>query len=126
MVGQEAGQRRAQLVRGVGDELTLAGEHALGLDERGLQAAEHLVQGARQLADLVVGARHRHAASRVPRPGDLAGCRRQRGDRPHRLAGQQEAGEERQACASQHAEDEEEADALDRAPRRSRPCARTG
>ena len=54
-VGQHAGQRRAQLVRGVGDELALAREGGLALLARALQRLEHLVERARQLGDLVVG-----------------------------------------------------------------------
>ena len=38
-VGEDAGQRRAQLVRGVGDELALAIERRLGLAAGGAQLA---------------------------------------------------------------------------------------
>ena len=55
-VGQDARERRAQLVRGVGDELALARERALGLGVRLVQLPEHVVERARQVGDLVVGA----------------------------------------------------------------------
>ena len=54
-VGQHAGQRGAQLVRGVGHELALAIERRLGLRARRVQRAQHLLQRARQLGHLVVG-----------------------------------------------------------------------
>ena len=63
-VGEDAGQRRAQLVRGVGDELALSLHHLLGLRAGRVELAEHLVERARQLADLVVGLRHRQPAAR--------------------------------------------------------------
>ena len=47
-VGAQAGDRRAQLVRGVGDELALGGDRAL-------ERVEHRVEVLGQLADLVVG-----------------------------------------------------------------------
>jgi hypothetical protein len=42
-------------VRGVGDEAPLA-------CERGVEPFEHLVEGVRELAELVVGSLQRHAA----------------------------------------------------------------
>ena len=53
-VRQHTGQRRAQFVRGVGDELALMAQCSLGLDARALQRREHLVERPRQLSDLVV------------------------------------------------------------------------
>ena len=55
-VGEDRGQRRAQLVRGVGHELALALQGALGLLLRRLQRVEHRLQRARELGHLVVGA----------------------------------------------------------------------
>jgi hypothetical protein len=57
-VADDRGDRRPQLVAGVG------GEAALGL-ERLLQPVEHVVDRQRQRAQLVVGRRHRHAALQV-------------------------------------------------------------
>ena len=74
-VGEHARQRRAQLVRGVGDELALAREHRLGLAARGVELAEHALERARQLGDLVVGLRLGHAARGVARARDLRGGR---------------------------------------------------
>ena len=48
------GQRRAQLVRGVGDEPLLAGES-------GIEPLEHHVEGVGQLLELVIGAGQREA-----------------------------------------------------------------
>ncbi len=96
-VRAQARQRRAQLVRGVGDELPLAAD-------RRLQRAEHRVEGARQPRDLVVGGRRLdveqppHAAAdgaarglgHVDPPRQIAGRphvldrRRQLLDRPQR------------------------------------------
>ena len=56
-VGEHAGQRRAQLVRGVGHEVALAREHRLGLAAGRVELAEHPLQRARELRDLVVGLR---------------------------------------------------------------------
>ena len=100
-VGQHARQRRAQLVRGVGDELALAGERRLGLLARGRRA-----RGASRRAS---------APARRPRRR-RAGCGHARGrgrasaaisravavsagDRAHRAAREPQAAEQRQrAC----------------------------
>ena len=71
-VREDARQRRAQLVRGVGDELALARERVLGLGPRGLEAVEHLLQRAPELGDLVVGARARERRAGVAGLGDVA------------------------------------------------------
>ena len=63
-VGAQAGERRAQLVRGVGDEL------ALGVD-RALERVEHRVEAAGQAAQLAAAARV-DAATEVAGLGDLA------------------------------------------------------
>ena len=54
-VGEDAGQRGAQLVRGVGDELALGLHHLLGLGAGRVELAKHLVERAGELGDLVVG-----------------------------------------------------------------------
>ena len=60
-VGAQAGERRAQLVRGVGDQLTLRAQ-------RGFQLAKHGVEARAQTAQLVATVR-RHA------PREIAGAR---------------------------------------------------
>ena len=75
-VGEDAGQRRAQLVRGVGDELALLLHRRLALGAGGVERAQHLLEGPGQLADLVVGLRLRHVARGVAGVGDLAGASR--------------------------------------------------
>ena len=96
-VGEHARQRRAQLVRGVGDELALAGERRLGLPARGVELAEHALERARELGDLVVGL----AAAGTLRRGvagarDLARRSGQLGDRRHRAARDRDPREQRQ------------------------------
>ena len=76
-----ARQWRAQLVRGVGDELALARERVLGLGAGGLEVVEHLLERAPEPADLVVGARARKRAAGVAGLGDVAGAGGQRRDR---------------------------------------------
>ena len=66
----DRGDRRAQLVRGVGDELTLCGDGARQRLARGVEAVEHPVEPARELADLVVRA-DRDAAFEVVGLGDV-------------------------------------------------------
>ena len=94
-----AGQRRAQLVRGVGHELALALQGALGLLARGLQRAEHVLQRAARARR----PRRRRAAggcvfdgSRVRSTSRAA--RGQSGDRAHRAAAR--AGPRRAAPAA--------------------------
>ena len=67
-VRAQRGERRAQLVRGVGDELAL---RAL----RALERLEHGVEGAREPRDLVVAVRL-DPAREVARGGDVLGGRR--------------------------------------------------
>ena len=112
-VGEHARQRRAQLVRGVGDELALAAQGVLGLTARGVERVEHAVQRAGKLGDLVVGLDGGDLLGRVARALDLARGRRQRGDRRHRAAGDHDPGEQRQAGAAEHADDEKQAQAPD-------------
>ncbi len=56
-VREDAGQRRAQLVRGVGDEVALAVERRLRLLAGRAQLAEHGLERGGEVGDLVVGAR---------------------------------------------------------------------
>ena len=73
-LGPDAGDRAAQLVRGVGDQPALA---FLGRAE----PAEHVVQGQGQVAHLVAGLGHREGPW-PPGPGDVLGAPAQFGDRP--------------------------------------------
>ena len=112
-VREHARQRRAQLVRGVGDEPALAREHRLGLATRGVQLAEHALQGARELGDLVVGHGLGHRARGVAGARDLLGGAGQLGDRRHRAAGDRHARQQRQAGSGQHADKQEQLHARD-------------
>ena len=114
-VGEQAGQRRAQLVRGVGDELALALERGLGLAARGVERPEHPVQRAGQLGDLVVGlaagapaARGRASARSRARPS--VSCVIGRIAR----AARGQAAEQREHGAAEHAEQQEQAHAARR------------
>ena len=71
-VGEDAGQRRAQLVRGVGDELALPRIALLGLRSRGVELPKHAVQRPGELGDLVVARRARHSLRGVAGRGDVA------------------------------------------------------
>ena len=87
-VGEDAGQRRAQLVRGVGHEVALALERGLALAARGAQLREHVLEGVgevrrprrspRGFGSLTSGSRVRAISRR--RTGEP-------GDRAHRAAG---------------------------------------
>ena len=126
-VGEDRGQRRAQLVRGVGHELALAVQGALGLLARGLQAVEHGLQRAGELGDLVVGRAAGGATcdgSRVRSMSRAAAVSAATGS--HRAAAEHDAAEQREQRAAEDAGGEEEADARGPWPRRRRPCARTG
>ena len=90
-VGEDRGQRRAQLVRGVGDELALAVQRALGLVARGLEAVEHGLQRAGELGDLVVGRGLGQRLDGVAGALDVVRGGRERGDRGHRAAAEQDA-----------------------------------
>ncbi len=113
-VGQHRRQRRAQLVRGVGDELALALERGLGVVARLAERGEHRRQRARQLGDLVLGLRARQLRRRVARLRDVARRRGQLGDRRHRAARRGQAGQQRERGAAEHAEREEELDQVGR------------
>ncbi len=117
-VREDARERRAQLVRGVGDELTLARERALGLGVGLGKLPEHLVERAREVGDLVVRAQPRQVHLRVARLGDAAGGGGQARDRLHRAPRHRQAGEQRERAAAEHAEGEEDAQPRDRAGQR--------
>ncbi len=91
----EAEDRRAQLVRGVGDEL-LAGAVELG------EAALHLVEGAGELAELAGGV-DRDAGGEVA-VGDLAGRLLEPLDPPRHDLGEVEADAEREQQGDQAAD----------------------
>jgi hypothetical protein len=81
--GPLAGQRRAQFVRGVRDELALG-------PERGVQPAEQLIEGVAELLELVVGTGHREPLVQVA-GGDPAGGGRDRAQRAEHPPGHQPA-----------------------------------
>ena len=113
-VGQDARERSAQLVRGVGDEGALAQQRGLGLRARGPELAEHLLEGVRELGHLVAGRGLGEAdAGRVPGSSHLARRPGEAGYRPHCAASDGEARQERERRAPQHAEGEEAAYAGD-------------
>ncbi len=112
-VREHARQRRAQLVGCVGDELALAQQRVLGLQARILERLEHLVEGARELADLVVARRLRDVPAGVARPGDVARRRGEGRDRAQRALRQGESSEQREQRSGEHAEREERAHACD-------------
>ncbi len=58
-VRQDARERRAQLVRGVGDEAPLARERGLAFAACRVELVEHRLQRARKFGDLVFGRRSR-------------------------------------------------------------------
>ena len=106
-LGAQRGQRRAQLVAGVGGEAPRRLERALGGGARGAEAREHLVERARELAHLVgrallVGQRGREVLGAADARGAAAQPRerahRERGQPPRRERGQRER-EQRRAAA---------------------------
>ena len=84
---------RAQLVRGVGDELALRCIACSRSVARRVERAEHLVERPGELGDLVVGLGLGDPPRGVAGRGDLARRRGQRGDRAHRAVGDRQAGE---------------------------------
>ena len=95
----------------------------LALGAGGVERAQHLVERLGQLADLVVDRRLRHPLRGVAGVGDLARGRGQRGDRPHRPAGDREPGEAGEQGAAEDPGGDEEpepadgrVDVLDAAP----------
>ena len=112
-IGEDAGQRRTQLVGGVGDEFALLLHRRLAFGSCRVEGTEHLLQGVGQLADLVVGLRLRHASRRVACLGDPAGGRGKRGDRPHRSAGDRHPGQAGKQRAAEHAGGDEEPESID-------------
>ena len=108
-VGEDARQRRAQLVRGVGDEFALSVEHRLRVRARGVKRTEHPLQRARQLRDLVVGLGVGDAPARVTRALDLAGGFAQLDDRADGPLRRCKPSQQREHRAAEHAEQQEEA-----------------
>ncbi len=114
-VGEHGGERRAQLVGGVGDEAALTGEHRFGLGVGVVERVQHPLQRAGELGDLVVSLGLGHRRGGVAGAGDLGGGGGERGDRLHRAAGDHRAGEQRETGAGERAEHEQQLDARDRA-----------
>ena len=79
--GPHSGERRAQLVRGVGDELALE-------RERAVESVEQLIEGVCEFLELVVGAGEVQTLVQVG-GGDLPGGRRDRAQRPQEPPGHQ-------------------------------------
>ena len=103
------GQRRAQLVRGVGGEPLLLGDLRL-------EPSQHAVEGVGELAELVVTALELDPVSERSARGSACGVRdaRQGGEHP--------SGEE---PAADEAEHEQERERLDRPAERTRPGGRS-
>ena len=99
-VRAQAGDRRAQLVRGVGDELALGGDRAL-------ERVEHGVEVLRELADLVVGG-DLDPAPEVLGGGDVAGGLGDRGDRRDDVARDEPPERDRERDAAEADEREHE------------------
>ena len=99
-VCQHAGERRAELVRGVGDELALARERRLALVAGGVQCAQHRLERARQLCNLVLGLGLGYAQRGIARTLDLAGGIGQLDNRAHRALRDEQSGQQGQdrAC----------------------------
>ena len=113
-VREHARERRAQLVGGVGDELALARQRGLALVTGGVKRAEHRLERARQIGDLVLGLRVRDSQRRVARALDLARCLGQLDDRAHRALGHEQPREHRQDRAGQNAAAKVDPDLADR------------
>ncbi len=77
---------RAQLVRGVGDELALGVHGGVERGHRDLERVEHRVEADRQAPDLVI-ARRRDASGQVLGLGDVLGRAGQAPDGLHGGAG---------------------------------------
>jgi hypothetical protein len=101
-------------VRRVGDELALALHRLLGLGPRLVQRAQHVLERAAKLGDLVVAGQGRHLARRVAGRGDLARRRRERRDRPHRAHRDGQPGEVGEHRADEHTGREEQPQPVDR------------
>ena len=83
-VGEHAGQRRAQLMRCVGDEFALAVEHRQRVAARRVERAEHALERSGQLGDLVLGLGMGDLQAGVLGAFDLPRRVGQLDDRPHR------------------------------------------
>ena len=126
-VGEHARQRRAQLVRGVGDELR-AGARASPRSRRARRRARasmpSSVRASSATSSSAVGWGTCGDGSRVR---SISRARRgQRGDRRHRAARDRQPGEQRQRRAAEHAEEQEERDARDGRLDVGDAAARTG
>ena len=99
-VRAQARHRRAQLVRGVGDELALGAHRFVERVARALQAVEHRVEAGRQLADLVVGV-DAQAAGEVLGLADVLGGLRDLAERAQDAPGGQPAEDRRQRDAAE-------------------------
>ena len=86
-----AGQRGAQLVRGVGDELALGAEGCL-------QPGQQRVEGVAEFLELVIGAGEGEALAQAG-GGDLAGGRGDGAQRPQHAAGDEPAERRRESTA---------------------------
>ena len=80
-------------MRGVGDEVSLRLDHLVGLGPSRVELAEHAVERAGELGDLVLGPLLGDAARGISGGRDLAGRRSELGDRAQRPAGEQVAGD---------------------------------
>ena len=120
-LGAQRGQRRAQLVAGVGGEAAGRLERALGLRARRAEPREHRVERPGELAHLVgrpavVGERRREVLGAA----DAGGAAAQPRERAHRERGQPPGGERGQRERGQAEQQHEPADAARRAPRPAR------
>ena len=72
-VGGHARERRAQLVRGVGQERALGFERALGGRSRGVERVEHRIERGGELTEFVALRWDGEAAAAIAGAGDLVG-----------------------------------------------------
>ena len=119
-IREDRGERRAELMRRVRDELPLRLDHALRFGPGGVQLTKHVVESGGELGDLVARPGLGHAASRVAGSGDLARGLRQRRNGTHRPACHGESGERREDGTPCDADPEEQPEAVDRGVERAR------
>ena len=127
-VGEDAGQRRAQLVRGVGDELALA-RAASPRSRRATPRAPSSIAVA--ASGPARRPRRRRRGWGIAAPGvagalDVARGGGQRGDRAHRAARQRRRRRASASSVPPRRRRPGRAHARRRCPRGRRPCARTG
>ncbi|MEM9607957.1 MAG: hypothetical protein AAGA99_11095 [Actinomycetota bacterium] len=99
-------ERRAELVRRIGDELTLA-------DQAGIEPVQHPVQGVGQLRDLVARLGNGQAAARSRR-GDSACLLGDRADRPERRTDRPPERKAARSGEQRHQHDHRPAEPIDR------------